>query len=238
MHLCSCTCLLLQATKLSTDVFMHNDMLHLCDSVSEDTTSLMARAGASRQRHFNACRERLNYMLTHFEKPAQHRRTDFAAAHRVCWVVGGVYSCSMSFCGAPKTWPCTYKYIKRMRAALPRGHFTIYISYRGRSATTQPFDVRHIRRTSRSVHTCAEQLVLTGDTPVGQGLLSSQTCQSQAPLLELPLNEVVAISEPHLSEFQPTLKVLAATAAYSRMPQKLLDFVQGRFEHLVPSQEM
>ena len=142
----------------------------------------------------------------------------------------------MGSCRAAKAWPCSFGYIKCVHAALPMSHFTVYGAHCGRGAAAKSHAVRNIRRTSHSIHTCADQLVHIGDTPVGQGLLSCQTCQSQTTLLEAPLNEVIAVSEPHLVETQPKIKLLPATAAYSTMPKKLLYFVQGRFGRLVHSQ--
>ena len=66
---------------------------------------------------------------------------------------------------------------------------------------------------------------------MGAGLLNCQMRQSGTVLLNTPLNEVLAITEPHLKKKQMNTTLSAATAAYSAMPKKLLQFVQGTFKH-------
>lgn len=130
----------------------------------------------------------------------------------------------------PRHYSSKIKHCTRKHASLLPGHFRACNARFARdTARCFPF-VCNVRRMFVSAHTLAEQLVLTGDTPVGQGLLSCQTCLRGTDLLEVPLNEVVAIAEPHLESKQKHA-ISAATAAYTAMPKQLMQFVQGRFKH-------
>ena len=141
-------------------------------------------------------------------------------------------SCHLSLCGSsvPQSWQCNCKakHHKWVHAALPVGYFTYYFNDYATGNSRHLDPVNHARRTSCSAQTLAKQLVLTGDTPVGQGLLSCEACQRGTALLEVPLSEVVAITEPQLKAKLRNAELSAATAAYSTMPKKLLQFVQGR----------
>ena len=131
---------------------------------------------------------------------------------------------------------CKDKHCKRKHAALLPGHFRACNARFARDTTKCFPPVCNVRRMSISAYKLAEQLVLPGDTPVGQGLLSCQRCQRGTALLEVPLNEVVAITEPHLSQQKHAIS--AATAAYSAMPKQLMQFVQGRRKHCICSKSL
>ena len=151
---------------------------------------------------------------------------------RASWCI---QSCQSKSCGLTEPEPrqCSCKVIHHIRvyATIPPAHLkTCNTDYARR--TTRCFrSVKLSRRLALSAHTHAEQLVLTGDTPVGPGLLNCQICQSGTVLLNTPLNEVLAITEPHLKKKQMNTTLSAATAAYSAMPTKLLQFVQGTSKH-------
>lgn len=144
-------------------------------------------------------------------------------------------SCQSKFCGLaapePRHCSCNAAHRERAHAARPLGLRRTCNTYFARGTIRCLHCVGHAQRKSCSALTLAEQLVLTGDTPVGQGLLSCQECQSGTVLLKVPLIEVVAITEPHLQSKPKIATLSAATATYSAMPKKLLQFVQGRPKH-------
>lgn len=147
---------------------------------------------------------------------------------RASWCI---QSCQLKSCGLTEPEPrqCSCKVIHHTRvyATLPPAHLRPCNTHYARRTTRCFRSVKVSRRLALSAHILAEQLVLTGDTPVGPGLLSCQICQSGTALLNTPLNEVLAITEPHLENKQINATLSAATAAYSAMPKKLLQFVQG-----------
>ena len=81
------------------------------------------------------------------------------------------------------------------------------------------------------VHSAAEPLVHSGETPMGKGLISYRGCQKEATLLQVPLAEAVAVT--HRSRGPETGR-LAAESAYWQMPSKVQQFVQGVSEHPNP----